>query len=404
MSPPRRLALHVFIDAYGWEVLQRQPLLADLLPHRQPLGTIFGYSSTCIPTILTGVLPREHGHFSCFRYDPEHSPFQACRWLDLLPRSLTRRGRVRHRISKLLGRWYRYDGYFQIYNMPFRWLPLFDYSEKRDLYRPGGVLGGQPTVFDRYRQLGIPFHLSDWRQPDAANVAALRRDLERGRVRVAYLYTARMDAVLHEHGPGSPEEARQAEWYDEELRRLLATARSSYDEIRLAVFSDHGQAAIHSECDLMARVQASGLRFGEDYVAVYDSTMARIWVLRPEARERLLDALAGEPRGRVVTDAELASWGCDFPDRGYGEIFFLLEPGVLLNPSFMGECRLAGMHGYDPDDRDSVAMFSASHPPPRPLARLDDLHDHMLAEALWATRPELPEPVPTNDPRLSEAA
>jgi len=403
MTPPRRLALHVFIDAYGWKVLRRHPLLADELPHRQPLGTIFGYSSTCIPTILTGVLPREHGHFSCFRYDPEHSPFRICRWLDLLPRGLTRRGRVRHPISRLLARWHRYDGYFQIYNMPFRWLRLFDYAEKRDLYQPGGILGGQPTIFDRYRREGIPFHLSDWRRPEAENVTALQRDLERGEVRVAYLYTAGMDAVLHEHGPGTPQVAAQAAWYDEQLREVLATARRSYDEVRMSVFSDHGQARITSECDLMARVEAAGLRFGEDYVAVYDSTMARIWFLRPEARERMLDALAGEPRGRVVPPEQLAAWGCDFPDGRYGELFFLLDSGVLLNPSFMGERRLAGMHGYAPEDPDSVAMFTASHRPAMPLRRLDDLRDHMYAEARWAVTAS-PDRSARPDPPGQEAA
>ncbi|MBI2951474.1 hypothetical protein HYY27_05230, partial [bacterium] len=65
MLPDRRkLALFVFIDAFGWEILRRRPFLDDLLKVKAPLTTVLGYSSTCDPTILTGRLPREHGHFS----------------------------------------------------------------------------------------------------------------------------------------------------------------------------------------------------------------------------------------------------------------------------------------------------------------------------------------------------
>jgi hypothetical protein len=53
MSDQKKLTLCVFIDALGWEVLQRHPFLDDILAVKAPLNTIFGYSSTCDPTILT---------------------------------------------------------------------------------------------------------------------------------------------------------------------------------------------------------------------------------------------------------------------------------------------------------------------------------------------------------------
>jgi hypothetical protein len=46
---------------------------------KHPLQTVLGYTSTCIPTILTGKSPQEHGHFSFFYYDPHESPFRLCR-------------------------------------------------------------------------------------------------------------------------------------------------------------------------------------------------------------------------------------------------------------------------------------------------------------------------------------
>ncbi len=88
MSNEKELSLLVFIDAPGWEILRQRSLPDGLLTIKVPLDTIFGYSSTCAPTIITGKLPREHGHFSFFYYNPTKSPFGICRFLDILPGSV----------------------------------------------------------------------------------------------------------------------------------------------------------------------------------------------------------------------------------------------------------------------------------------------------------------------------
>jgi hypothetical protein len=58
-----------------------------------------------------------------------------------------------------------------------------------------------------------------------------------------------------------------------------------------------------------------------------------------------------------------------------------MNPGVLLLPSHMGEAPLKGMHGYDPFDRDSVAMIASSVPPDPPPRGLADLYGVMRREA-----------------------
>ncbi len=381
MRPDRRkLALFVFIDAFGWEILRRRPFLDDLLKVKAPLTTVLGYSSTCDPTILTGRLPREHGHFSCFRYNPAASPFGACRLLALLPGPIARRGRVRRVMSRAIRRCYGYTGYFQIYNVPFRYLPLFDYSEKRDIYQPGGINGGVPTIFDHLRGRDIPFYLSDWRKKEGDNLASLEAALKEGEVVFAYLYLAAMDAVLHAHGARSPAVEGKVRWYDDRLRSVVRLAQKNYDAVHLHVFSDHGMTDVTDCCDLAARIDRLGLRFGVDYAAIYDSTMARFWFLKDPARERVAEALRAEPRGEILSEERLAGYGCDFADRGYGELFFLMNPGVLICPSFMGETPLAGMHGYEPHHRDSLAMFASNVTPDPMPRRLDDLHGLMLRE------------------------
>jgi len=376
------LSLFVFIDAFGWELLKRHPdFMEKELPRRSRLKSVLGYSSTCDPTILTGLMPQDHGHFSFFYYNPAESPFALCRALRFLPRSITRRGRVRRMMSRLIRRLYGYTGYFQIYNMPFDRLTLFDYSEKRDLYRNGGINSGAPTIFDHLRGNGVPFHLSDWRASEEANLASLSAAVEKGEIRFAYLYMAAMDAVLHADGTESPRVDQKIQWYHDRLVGLMNLARKHYSGVRLYAFSDHGMTNIHDVCDLMPRIEAAGLRFGEDYAAVYDSTMARFWFLRPGAKEAILKALSGEERGHILMPEDLASYQCRFPKDKYGEVFFLLKPGVLLCPSFMGETPLAGMHGYDPADKDTDAMFASNVACDPTPARLDDLYRLMRGEA-----------------------
>ncbi len=381
MAKGRKLALFAFIDALGFEILRQHAFLDDILTSKEPNGTIFGYSSTCDPTIITGLLPRDHGHFSFYCYDPSASPFKLCRWLSILPKSIMNRGRVRNQVSKLFKRLLGYTGYFQLYNMPFDLLPLFDYSEKRDLYQPGGINSGARTIFDDLRDNKVPFYLSDWRASEEVNLKALRDDLADGDITFAYLYMAAMDAILHADGTKSPRVDKKIEWYEQEIRRVLDVADKRYDTVHLYVFSDHGMTDCDEDCALMPQIEALDLKFGLDYAAVYDSTMARFWFLKDGVREPIAAALGKEPRGSIISQETLHEYGCDFPDKRYGDLFYVMNPGVLLCPSHMGEKHLAGMHGFEPYHKDSIASFSSNISPDPQPKRLDDIYGLMKKEA-----------------------
>ncbi len=382
MIAKKKLSLFIFIDALGWEILQRHSFLDDLTVKKAPLDTVLGYSSTCIPTILTGKMPRDHLHFSFFYYNLAQSPFGIMRHLKFLPKQFTRLGRVRGMMSKLIKRYYGYSGYFQIYNMPFAYLPLFDYSEKRDLYRPGGINSGSSTIFDALSQRNIQFSVSDWRAAEESNLKLLENELKKGEIRFAYLYLAQLDSIIHAHGTQASVVSRKIQWYDSKIRYILECAEKRYDEVRFFVFSDHGQADVTVDYDLIPKIERLGLRYAKDYVALYDSTMARFWFLEDSARRKISEVLENEKQGRILSDAELIELGCDFPNQLYGQLLFLLHPGAIICPSYMGETHLAAMHGYDPNDKDSAAMIAANvELEPRPR-RLDDMYDLMLKEAI----------------------
>jgi len=356
----KSITIAVFIDALGWRLARDHQFLISELPRRGPLATTFGYSSTCDPTIISGLKPRDHGHFAFFTYDPVHSPFKKLWWPKLLPEFLARRGRIRRWVSRLVRHHVGYTGYFQLYNTPFNLLSQLDYTEKKDLYQPNGLNGGQSTLFDDLRFANVSYHLSNWRLNEQTNLAAAKRAITSDNPEFAYIFLAQLDAILHAEGTSSSIVTEKIHWYEEQVRELLKVAKLHYEDVRLLVFSDHGMTDIHKECPLMHTIEALPLQFGKDYFAVYDSTMARFWFLNSSAEKTIVAALQSHPDGRWLTDETLAGWGCDFPDRRYGHRYFLMNPGVLLNPSFMGRTPLAGMHGFDPAHEDSVAFFATN--------------------------------------------
>jgi hypothetical protein len=166
----------------------------------------------------------------------------------------------------------------------------------------------------------------------------------------------------------------------------LKAAEDKYDEVRLYVFSDHGMANCDRHLDLMKEIDALPFRFGEDYVAVFDSTMARFWFLKPGVREVITERLAKIPQGRIMRDSELRELRAYFPDGRFGELIYLCDEGVLIVPSHMGERPIRAMHGYHPTDPQSYAALFTNQTVPDSIRSIPQIHDLMVREAAEAAR------------------
>jgi hypothetical protein len=377
MTAPGRVHLFVLIDALGWRFVEGRDFLCDVLPHRQPLRTVLGYSSGAIPTLLTGRTPAQHGHWNLFYYDPEGSPFAWLRPFCRLPRVLLE-NRVTRRALTEWGRRFGLGPLFDCSVSP-RLLPWLNWVEKRSIYERGGI-SGAPSIFDELAASGAETHVYSYhRGTDAELLRAARRDLADGATGFYFVYLSEVDALLHLHCDDSPLVNARLGWYGDQLRDLFAVARKRDPEASLSIFSDHGMTPVRHRSDLVARVQALGFAMPDDYLAVYDSTMARFWFFTQRARHETTELLLSQPGGRVVGDAELAALGVLFADRRYGELIFLLDPGWLMAGSGFngGGWRPSGMHGYHPDDPGSDGVFLSDRAPATAVRTLADLHGRM---------------------------
>jgi len=381
----KTLSMVIFIDALGWEVLKGRKFLENEMPYRQKLRSVFGFSSACVPSILTGRTPREHLHWSYFFYSKETSPFRFLRPLSWLPRALTERGRVRHLISRLVGRVMGFTGYFQLYNLPFKHAGLFDHCEKKNIFKAGGMNRGE-NIFDVLERNRVSYHVSDWHDGEEDNLKACEHAIVNDDIDFAFLYMASMDGLLHQVGKDSKQVDSKLSWYEEKLRKLLSVAHGRNDDVRVFICSDHGMATVNKDIDLMSGIEALPLTYKKDYVAVYDSTMARFWFMNDEARSVITQTLNGLSCGKILSQEELETLGCDFKGDRFGELIFLLDPGSIIVPSHMGLKTITGMHGYHPDHEDSDAALLSNVDSPVPLESITDIFHLMRAEAgLMAT-------------------
>ena len=380
------LPLFVFVDACGWEIIKDHPFARTLAPERRRLRSVFGFSSACIPSILSGRWPVSHRNWCYFVYDPPHSPFRSLRYLRWLPTALTSRRFFRHRLSLALKVHLKFRGYFDLYNIPFKYISLFDFSEKKNPLQPGGLNVG-PNIFDYLQDRSVPYHVSDPTVSERQNLDHLLADIGSERIDFAFLYWPDLDGVLHRVGNTSPEVPAKLAAYEPWLAELMARAHEHYSEVRLTIFSDHGMANCDRLLDLRARIDPLGLRMGVDYAVVYYSTMARFWFFDDRARRLVTECLGGVPGGRILPDAELEQLGTLFPDRYFGELIFLLDEGGLIVPSHMGERPIRAMHGYHPDAPHSYASLLTNYTDvPAHITAIPHVYELMTGQAEHAFR------------------
>lgn len=378
----RRLHLHVFVDAFGWELASDRPWFLPELSVRQPVETVLGYSSACLPAILSGLRPDENDQWSFWRFVPERGPFATdpvVKSLAHLPKLAQRAAPIRRRLSKHLAERQGITGYFELYEVPLERLEHLAWNETRDLFGDA-PLGRGRTAFEELRARGVALHVSNWRLPEARRFDEAEQAIATGEPEVVFVYAANLDGALHRHGKKAEVVDAALREYQRRIRRLTSLARARYDEVEVQVFSDHGMAEVTRRVDVGETLRPLQLRWGVDAAWVFDSTMARFWWLRPGVESRVRAALHDGSDGRWLGPDEERRFGVHWPDGRFGDAFYLLEPGRLLLPSDLGRSAVRGMHGYRPDHDDGWATLLTNRSTTS-VRSLTDLHATLLEAA-----------------------
>jgi hypothetical protein len=245
---------------------------------------------------------------------------------------------------------------------------------------PGGSLWDAPA------RHGLAWRSWTWRTPERESLQSVERALESGPEDFLFCYTAEFDAMLHREGAAGAGARERLALYDAWLVRVLRAAERRREELRVVLLSDHGMVDVCGTVDVMGAVAKCSCRWPRDFVPFFDSTLARFWWRTADARAEVRRALSGLRGGRWLEETELERAGALFPGRDYGEDLFLLDPGILMMPSFMGSRPLAAMHGYDPAHPDMAALLYSSHPLPEGVRHLRDVRAFLEGELARLSR------------------
>ncbi len=371
MSTPN---IFVLVDGLGWEWLRTIPFLTDVAPYRRSLTTVFGFSAGAIPSILTGRYPNDHGRMAMFHRVPQSdSPFRNFSWLCSMPPMMVENRYFRHLVEYGVKGLYGFGGHFDLYAVPLRYLPMLDVCEKRDIYQPGGI-PGSTTIFDILETKSVPYCAYSYHQgSDFELIDRLESDLTAGAGSFYFVYLAQVDAFLHSHADEPGLVADLLKQYELRLAKAYKSAVARHGSARFHLFSDHGMAPTRRTTDLMARLKALPFQPPRSYLALVDSTMARFWFSEETAHDAIRRALDDCEDGRWLDRRELCLLHANFPDNRYGEEIFLLNEGVVAEPSHMGAVAPRGMHGFHPSAPHSAASFISSEDYDGSLSSITDI-------------------------------
>jgi len=365
------LDIYILIDALGADFVQDSPFLNDICPYRKRLKTVLGYSSAAIPTILTGRLPDSHLHWCYYYLDKENSPFI---WFNNLSSSLDSLSYdfIKEKTIKEAN----IQGYFNLYNVPKYLLPMLGHCEKGNIWAPNGINNGQ-SLFDILDKNNNPYYVSNWRLKDVEAIQLAKITIENRENNIIFLYFYSIDDLLHYNYNDNKLFLDKLYWFEKNIAELWKSARNNYDAVNLYTFSDHGMLPVQNYIDFISIIERANLKLHKDSLIFYDSTMIRCWFGNNKDRKIIKEILAETNLGYWIEQEEKTLLGLNFPDNRFFDELFLLNPFIMAMPSYMGNVKLSGMHGYHPNVSLSDAVLLSSK-------KLDSTIEHIKdISKLW---------------------
>ena len=106
-------------------------------------------------------------------------------------------------------RYLGFQGYFDLYNIPFQRIHLYDFTEKKSPLKPKGMNRGE-NIFDQLEAQKVPYFVTNPDVSEETNRDHLNADITSERIRFAFQYWAGLDGLLHRVGNQSPNQSTPA--------------------------------------------------------------------------------------------------------------------------------------------------------------------------------------------------
>jgi len=359
----RTITFLVYIDACRYDYITREntPFLYELAKEGvfRRVETVPGFTQEA--AMMTGKYPDETGFFTWYRYAPSSSPFLWLRPFGFL--GFLREFRfyypikvgVRKVTSLITNREYQDPAF-----VPLRVLPYF---ENISALLPQGLPNlaslCRLAKYDCFEQTVVYGYIGS--KTCGALFDPIVKSVESKHPSDLYIiHVGDLDGVGHKFGP-HPELFQQSlRGIDSWISKTYRVARRSFN-CNFIVTSDHGMFEVESGIDVEDRLRHLPLKVPDDYIYFLDSTVARFWFSNERAGRLVTEQLSRIPNGHILTQDEKERLHINFKENTYGELFFWLDKGSLIFPSFFQSIateKTNGMHGYLGDSEGALIVYS----------------------------------------------
>jgi predicted AlkP superfamily pyrophosphatase or phosphodiesterase len=375
-------------DAHGLKVPYLRSLVADGTYADGVIGVWPTVTYPSHTTLVTGVLPAEHGIYANLQFDPRHRFEDAWFWYasEVRVPTLWQAAHAKALVTASIG-WPVTVGATGIdYLIPEYWRSSgatddLDPSERSliaAMSQPAGLLAHLGNSAGPYMKGNdTTVHGDDIKTRYALEV------LRQYKPAFMTVHLSSLDDAEHDHGVFSPEADRNLESIDAMVAALAAAARANDPSAVVVVVSDHGFTPMHHEVNLYVPFIEAGLmttRPNPETHAVeviswraqpwLADGMAAIMIHDPKDSEtraavsRLLDRLAAHPDNGIAgikSRDQIKSLGA-FTD---AEFLVVFKPGFDAGEHLTGKIlgRVQGTHGdhgFSPEYPDMRSSFFAT--------------------------------------------
>ncbi len=381
----RTKKVFVFIEGLGWGQIGNGNFMPDIFLNRVAVTPQFGGISAALPTIISGKSPSEHGHFSFFFYDKKNSPFKKFSLVKYLfgaglhPKCLFNTDIVRKIISKITAKFLGYSGRFQLNRISFERLRYFNYSEKRNIFANGGMSPVE-NLRDVLDKENIDCYFSDWRKSADDNYKEACRAIKEGKD-FLFVYLGGLAEALKEKPTDRNVAANFIEVCQKYLYGLVDILSNVSEDYSLNVLSDCGVSVRENVVDISKKIKSLNLKFGTDYVAFFEATIAHFWypTNSESTRKSIKNALSGL-NGYFLSGDEMEKFGIKFSDERYGNDIFVLDDNFQISPcDTIQKMKLGVLCGSNDNEQTKAIFLSTKEKIETPL-EVKDFYSLMKSE------------------------
>lgn len=352
-----------FIDALRKNQIQHMPFVNSLMKKHQYLDMMpsVGYSEGAHSSIFSGLHQDKHGKFLIYskKENSDYFSFSA-KFVKLIPQFFRPYTFLALKLPYYQLKLHKYD--WKILEKYRRWFTDYPPGMPPAIAKNITMQRIEPkhketllTVLDKNK-------ISWMSQTDTNNYYLTKTPLKDCSkfhltdAEIDFFYFYYVDGWGHYKGPQSSQMKDYLKKMDGVIKKVYTEAEKKHKKVNFFLFSDHGMVEIDDFVNVKEHFDKANLKHGKDYMAFYDATMVRVWILDKKKEKQILEVMKKVPKTTFMTKKLIDKYHLNFKDNRWFDYMLVMNPGVRPFPDYFIAFKkgIKAYHGYIPEMSDKA--------------------------------------------------